>query len=88
VLASWNGGTGRAGQSWCRPPGNDAEVATAIAAARHRFEGALFLMKSNQGRYGRLVQELANDFNMGRDSYPDTLTTAYELILHNVHDQD
>jgi hypothetical protein len=45
-------------------------------------------MKSNQGRYGRLVQELANDFNMGRDSYPDTLTTAYELILHDVHDQD
>jgi hypothetical protein len=34
------------------------------------------------------VQELANDFNKGRDSYPDSLTEAYELMLHDVRDQD
>jgi hypothetical protein len=45
-------------------------------------------VKSNQGKYGGLVQELAKDFNKGRDSYPDTLTAAYELMLHDVRDQD
>jgi hypothetical protein len=45
-------------------------------------------MKSNQGKYGRLVEELANDFNKSRDSYPDTLTAAYELMLHDVRDED
>jgi hypothetical protein len=42
------------------------ELDTAADMARRRFEGALFLMKSNQRKYGRLVQELANDFNKGR----------------------
>jgi hypothetical protein len=64
------------------------KLLTEAADARHRFEGALFLVKSNQGMYGGLVQELANDFNKGRDSYPDTLTAAYELMLHDVRDRD
>jgi hypothetical protein len=46
------------------------DIEAATASARHRFEGALFLVNSNQEKYGRLVQELANDFNKGRDSYP------------------
>jgi hypothetical protein len=46
------------------------------------------LVKSDQHRYGRLVQELANDFNKGLDSYPKTLTEAYELMLNDVRDQD
>jgi hypothetical protein len=65
-----------------------AELDTAAVSARHCFEGALFLVRSNQAKYGPLLQELANDFNKGRDSYPDTLTAAYELMLHDVRDQD
>ena len=64
------------------------EKATATQLARGRFEAALFLAKSNQNRCGRLVQELANDYNKGVDSYPSTLTAACELILHDVRDQD
>ena len=60
----------------------------AEVSARSRFEGALFLMRSNQSKYGRLIQELSNDFNKGRDSYPKSLTEAYELMLHDVRDQD
>jgi hypothetical protein len=45
-------------------------------------------MKSNQDKYGRLVEELANDFNKGRNSYPATLTAAYEMMLHDVRKQD
>jgi hypothetical protein len=68
--------------------GTDAQIATAATIGRKRFEAALFLAKSDQGRYGRLSQELANDFNKGRDSYPESLTAAYELMLHDVRDQD
>jgi len=64
------------------------ETADATSKARGRFEGALFMMKSNQAQYGRLLQELANDYNKGHDSYPTTLTAAYELMLHDVRDQD
>jgi hypothetical protein len=56
--------------------------------ARQRFEATLFLAKSYLVKYGRLVQELANNYNKGRDSYPETLTAAYELMLHDVRDQD
>jgi hypothetical protein len=64
------------------------QTRAAVKAARRRFEGALFLAKSNVGKYGRLVQELATDFNKGRDSYPASLTAAYKLMLHDVRDQD
>ena len=64
------------------------QLATCTTNARERFEGALFLLKSNEQRYGRLVQELANDYNKGRDDYPKSLTAAYELMLHDVRDQD
>jgi hypothetical protein len=67
---------------------NAAEVAAAFLLGRQRFEGALFLVKSNQVKCGRLRQELANDFNKGLDSYPESLSTAYELMLHDVRDQD
>jgi hypothetical protein len=69
-------------------PPTQQETADATSSARKRFEGTLFLMKSNQVKYGRLVQELANDYNKGRDSYPETLTGAYEMMLHDVRDQD
>jgi hypothetical protein len=68
--------------------GTPAQIASATLCGRHRFEAALFLAKSNQSKYGRLLQELANDFNKGRDSYPESLTAAYELMLHDVREQD
>lgn len=69
-------------------PPTEAETRTGVLRAKQRFEAALFLVRSDQSRYGRLVQELANDFNKGTDSYPSTLTAAYELMLHDVRDQD
>jgi hypothetical protein len=68
------------------PTEDEIEVAT--KQAQQRFEGALFLAHSHKGRYGRLIQELANDYNKSRDGYPASLTEAYELMLHDVHDED
>lgn len=63
---------------------SDAHQEAASHRARERFKAALFLAGSNQQRYGRLVQELANDYKKGRDMYPKSLTDAYELMLHDV----
>jgi hypothetical protein len=48
-------------------PPTAGEVQAARTGARNRFKGILFLMRSNQVKYGKLVQELANDYNKGRD---------------------
>jgi hypothetical protein len=66
----------------------DAQVDRARGLAEGQVEAALFLIKSNQEKYGRLVQKLANDYNKGRDCYPTTLTAAYELMLHDERSQD
>ena len=64
------------------------EMNTVYAAARGRWEAACFLSRSDQHRYGKLVQELANDFNKGRDCYPASLSEAYELMLHDERGDD
>ena len=35
----------------------------------------------NSARYGALLNELHNNFCMGRDEYPKTLTYAYDLEI-------
>ena len=65
-----------------------AELARAEAAAKDKSEALLFLARSDQHRYGKLVQELANDYNKGRDCYPSSLTEAYELMLHDDRGHD
>ena len=40
-----------------------------------------FLMGSDRNRYGRLLEKLENDFTAGNDSYPKTLTDAYNMLL-------
>ena len=65
-----------------------AQLATACAAAKCRWEAVSFLLRSDQHRYGKLLQELANDFNKGRDCYPATLYEAYELMLHDDRGHD
>ncbi len=52
------------------------EQREATTKARDKYEATVFLLNSDQTKYGRLVQELANDFNKGRDEYPTSLTGA------------
>jgi hypothetical protein len=54
--------------------------------AKNRAKGILFLLRSDKHLYGKLVEELANDYNKGRDSYPSSVVEAYELMLHDVRD--
>ena len=65
-----------------------AQLARAEAAAKSKAEALLFLVRSDQNRYGTLVQELANLYSDGRHCYPSSLTEAYGLMVHfnRVHD--
>ena len=51
--------------------------------AQGHFEGALFLTRSDQARYGLLVEELVNNYNKGQDHYPILMIAVYELMLYN-----
>ena len=41
-----------------------------------------FLSGLNSARYGVLLNELHNAFYMGRNKYPKTLTSAYDLAIN------
>ena len=41
-----------------------------------------FLSGINNARYGDLLSELHNAFFMGRDEYPKTFTSAYDLEIN------
>ena len=41
-----------------------------------------FLSGINNSIYGELLNKLHNNFCMGRDEYPKTLTSAYDLAIN------
>jgi hypothetical protein len=51
-------------------------------AAMERVHACAFLLGSDRIRYGKLLEDLENDYTQGRDNYPSTLQHAYSLIVH------
>ena len=41
-----------------------------------------FLLRADRVRYGRLLEDLENDFLQGQDRYPKTLTAAFSLLTN------
>jgi hypothetical protein len=41
-----------------------------------------FLLSSDRHRYGRLIENLENNYTQGQDRYPKTLTAAYSLLTN------
>jgi hypothetical protein len=39
-------------------------------------------MGSDRHRYGKLIEDLENDFTQRRDNYPKTLVDTYNLLVH------
>lgn len=50
--------------------------------ARERYLACAFLFGSDRNRYGRLLEDIENDYTQGRDNYPKTVTAAYNLIVY------
>jgi hypothetical protein len=40
------------------------------------------LVRADRGRYGKLIEEVENDFLKGHDDYPKTPTEAYNLLVN------
>ena len=51
-------------------------------AAKQKHLLVAMLCGADRGKYGKLVEELRNDFTKGGDYYPANLTEAYELLLN------
>jgi hypothetical protein len=49
--------------------------------------GMLFLLNSDQRKYGSITQDLAGSFTRGRDEYPTTLTKAIDVLDTHVIDK-
>ena len=54
--------------------------ATINAAARYIYLSCAFIFASDPKRYGRLVEELENDYTNGNNNYPTNMVKAYQLI--------
>jgi hypothetical protein len=40
------------------------------------------LVRADRGRYGKLIEEIENDYLMGNNNYPKTPTEAYNLLVN------
>ena len=59
---------------------NDEKQATINAAAREIYLSCASIVASDPKRYGRLVEELENDYTKGNNTYPTNMEKAYQLI--------
>jgi hypothetical protein len=57
-----------------RTTATDAEMAAAEAYTRDKYLACAFLAGACRHRYGKLIEDLENDYTMAIDKYPKTLT--------------
>ena len=48
--------------------------------AREIYLSCEFVINSDLKRYGRLIEELENDYTKGNDNYPCNMVKAYQLL--------
>jgi hypothetical protein len=59
------------------------ETKQASDIARSKFLAMSYLLVVDKQRYGKLLDELENDFTKGTDNYPDSMTKAYNLVVNH-----
>jgi hypothetical protein len=62
----------------------DAERATTVSVVKDAYLAHLFLINSDKKWYAALMHDIENDFTRGNDTYPDTLSSAYDFIINYV----
>jgi hypothetical protein len=53
-----------------------------IIEANERSIAVAFINKADKTRYGRLIEDLRNNYLMGQDNYPKNLNQAYNLLVN------
>ena len=59
-----------------------------ISAEKERFMAVCYILKSDDGRYKKLNDDLKSSANRGRDEYPETLTDAFNLLVRESGEYD
>ena len=49
------------------------------------YPACAFISQADPKRYGRLKEELENDYTKGTDSYPQDMVKAYQLLNEYKH---
>ena len=50
--------------------------------AQGRYLAVAFVLGADRQRYGRLIENLENDYLQGQNNYPSTITAAYNLLTN------
>jgi hypothetical protein len=58
------------------------EIAEAKHNAKDEYLAICFLMNSDKRRYGGLIRDIENEHTRGSNSYPVTLTGAYDYLVN------
>ena len=66
---------------------NDAQIEAAENVAVEQVKAALLISGTDRRKFGKLKDELANNYLLGTDQYPDTLEKAGR-ILYNYQSTD
>jgi hypothetical protein len=53
-----------------------------MKAGQEQYLATVFLHGSDRNRYGKLLEDLENDYTHGQDRYPKTITAAYSLLTN------
>eukprot|EP00978_Attheya_sp_CCMP212_P000824 scaffold1720_cov37-Attheya_sp.AAC.1 len=59
-----------------------AEKAGFGKEAQGMYLAVAFLLNSDRNRYGRLIEDLENSYLHGKDNYPKTVTSAYNILTN------
>ena len=58
----------------------DDELKMIETTAREIYLACAFVINFNLRRYGRLIEELENDYTKGNGNYPCNMVKAYQLL--------
>lgn len=60
----------------------EAERAQAQDQAKDQYLAVMFLVNSDKKQYGGLIRDIENEYTRGSDTYPTTLSAAYDYIVN------
>ncbi len=59
---------------------NDAQLEAAEIAAAEQVKAALLISGAERRKFGKLKDQLTNNYLLGTDQYPDTLKKAGRIL--------
>ena len=54
--------------------------------SKDKYVGILMLVLAHSATYGKLRNELENDYTKGKDNYPETFDKSYNMLYHRVEE--